>query len=274
MKRVILNLVSAGAAGLLAAMGTAGAQARLSLFDGKSLAGWHTQGEGVWTVSGGAIHARNPKKDWAHLISDQTYRNGYVRFRFLNKAGNSGLYVRGAEGGNYGVKGMQVDLGAPHNDGSVMRVTDSAFAWYAEITKAADSGWLKPADWNELAVDVQESGLKTYINGRLIWSGSNLAGMAATGVLALQLHSGDDNDIAFKDLEILTPTRIPYCPVPGDPAHRPGNDPDSALCAPVGIRPAARLRPAASPEAAYLGSVFDLRGARLPAHPSPTRNSP
>ncbi len=275
--------------GLLSTLaGTAGAQTRQALFDGKTFTGWHTEGEGVWTISEGSILARNPKKDWAHLVSNQTYQNGYVRVRFLNKAGNSGLYVRGAESGIYKVKGMQVDLGAPHKDGSVMRVTDSAYAWFAEITKAVDSGYLKMNGWNELAVDMQGSNLKTYINGKLIWSGANIAGIASTGVLALQLHSGDDNDIHFKDIEILTPTRVPYCPIPGDPANRPGNDPDSALCKPVTIRiikntldasgrisgrgwisgrtdaTAPGFRPAGE---SYYG-IFDLRGARIPAFPS------
>jgi hypothetical protein len=251
-------------------MGGGAAQTRKSLFDGKSLAGWHTQGKGVWIVSQGAIHARNPPKDWAHLISDQAYGNGHVRIRFFNRAGNSGLYVRGSEGGSYGHKGMQVDIGAPHNDGSVMRVTDTSYAWFAEVTKAVDSGWLKPAEWNELSVDMQGNGLKTYINGKLIWSGANVSGIAATGLLALQLHSGDDNDISFKDIDLFTPSRIPYCPVPGDPAYRPGNDPDSALCRPVtlvlpGNRKAGGRFPGSAAGAGSHAALFDLRGARLPA---------
>lgn len=250
----------------------AGAQAREILFDGKTLTGWHTQGPGTWSVTEGRIHAVNPQKQWGHLVTNKTYRDGYVRMHFLNKYGNSGLYVRGAESGIYGVKGMQVDLGAPHKDGSVMRVTDSTFTWFAEITKAVDSGYLKADDWNELAVDVQGANIKTYINGKPIWSGTNVAGIATAGVLALQLHSGDDNDIYFRDLEILTPTRIPYCPTPGDPANKPGNDPDPSLCKPVGIRIAGKSGAAAlgfQPSAGTDRDIyFDLRGMRVPAFPS------
>ncbi|GEM_PF-2884556 len=278
--------------------GTADAQTKQVLFDGKTLTGWHTQGEGVWTVADGLIHARNPKKNWAHLVTDQTYKNGYVRMRFLNQGGNSGLYVRGAESGIYGVKGMQVDIGAPHNDGSVMRVTDSTYTWFAQITKAVDSGWLKTDGWNELAVDVQGSDLRTYVNGKLIWSGTNVAGIAATGVLALQLHSGDDNDIYYKDLEVLLPTRVPHCPDPANPAYKPGNDPDSSLCKTVGLyvgetparegrRSGARLWITGGADAFGRGqsggvesngsatdqTLFDLRGARLPAFPVPLQEN-
>lgn len=211
------------------------AQTRQILFDGRSLDGWHALGEASWTVSGGAIQARNPGMKWAHLVTDRDFTDGYVRVKYFNRVGNSGLYVRGAEGGAYQVKGMQVDFGTTW-DGAVMRVTDSTWGWVEEVRKASDSGWAKAGQWNELAVDVQGSSLKTYINGRLVWQSAKLAGMAPSGRFALQLHDGEANDIAFKDIELLLPTRTPHCPVASDPAYTPGNDPDLRLCRnPVGL---------------------------------------
>jgi hypothetical protein len=220
---------------MIALIGKAHSQTKEVLFDGKTLTGWHTQGTGTWSVSEGRIHAINPQKNWGHLVSEKSYKDGYVRFKFLNVVGNSGLYVRGTESGLYGVKGMQIDIGFAQ-DGSVMSVTDTNYAWLQIVTKAMDSAYLKAGEWNELAVDVQGAGIKTYINGRLIWVGTNISGIAATGILALQLHSGDNNDIYFKDIELLTPTRIPYCPNPNDVAYKPGNDPDPALCKTTGIQ--------------------------------------
>lgn len=229
-----------GAAALAAAAAAQTGPSRQVLFDGKTLAGWHALGEAAWTVKDGAIQALNPKKKWAHLVTDRVFADGYVRVKYYNRVGNSGLYVRAAEGGAYQVKGMQVDFGTTQ-DGAVMRVTDSAWGWVELVTRASDSGWARPGQWNELAVDAQGPSLKTYINGRLVWQGANVAGIAASGRFALQLHDGDANDIAFKDIELLLPTRVPHCPVASDPAYKAGNDPDTRLCQnPVGLARSAR----------------------------------
>lgn len=234
----IRTLCSAAAA-LAAAAWAQTPPSRQVLFDGRTLAGWHALGEASWSVQDGAIQALNPRKKWAHLVTDRAFAEGYVRVKYFNRVGNSGLYVRAAEGGAYQVKGMQVDFGTTQ-DGAVMRVTDSTWGWVELVTKASDSGWARPGQWNELAVDAQGSSLKTYINGRLVWQSASVAGMAASGRFALQLHDGDANDIAFKDIELLLPTRVPHCPVASDPAYKEGNDPDIRLCRnPVGLgRPA------------------------------------
>jgi hypothetical protein len=233
--RIAARITARIVAGVAAVAVTLSAQTRETLFDGRTLKGWHALGEATWTVSDGAVHGLNPARKWAHLVTDRTFTDGYVRVRYFNRIGNSGLYVRGSEGGDFQVKGMQVDFGTAW-DGSVMRVTDSTWGWIEEVRKASDSGWAKAGQWNELAVDVQGTSLKTYINGRLVWQSTRVAGMATSGRFALQLHDGDANDISFKDIELLLPTRVPHCPNPSDPAYGPGNDPDMRLCRnPVGL---------------------------------------
>jgi hypothetical protein len=245
------------------------AQTREVLFDGKTLTGWHIQGPGLWSVDSGRIHALNPTKEWGHLVTNKIYKNGYVRLKFLSKLGNSGLYVRGTQGSDFGVKGIQIDFGSDfgtRQDGAAMLVTDHAYSWYELTTKAADSGYVKTNTWNVLVVDMQGSSLKTYINGHLIWSSNVVAGMDTTGILALQLHAGGGgNDIYFKDIEVLMPTRVPYCPIPNDQAFRQGNDPDSTLCkGPVGIRIVNRPKVTKS----KTDKFFNMQGRRLPTAPS------
>lgn len=268
---------------LLITASPASAQTRQRLFDGKSLAGWHVQGEGLWSVEDGEIQALNPKRDWAHLITDQVFKDGYVRLRFRIRSGNSGLFVRASEGGVYKVQGMQVDFGPIFEsggwrsyDGSVMRVTATDYAWFEKVGKAMDSGWTVGGAWNELAVDMQGGGLRTYVNGHLVWQQAAVPGMAASGAFALQLHSGDANDISFKDIEILLPTRIPHCPDPADPAYMAGNDPDTRLCRnPVSVITPARESAAEARAKARTGraaSGFDrIPGFHFPLHPGARR---
>ncbi len=240
------------------------AQTREVLFDGKTLTGWHVQGPGLWTVDAGRIHALNPTMQWGHLVTNKIYKNGYVRLKFQSLVGNSGLYVRGTQGSDFGVKGIQVDFGfdfGARQDGSAMLVQDHDYSWYKLLTTAIDSGYVKDKEWNVLVVDMQGTSLKTFINGHLIWSSNVVAGMDTTGILALQLHSGGNNDIYFKDVEVLLPTRVAYCPIPNDQAFRIGNDPDSTLCkGPVGIKAIRKSRPTKSNG----GSFTNMLGRRVP----------
>ena len=270
---------------LIAMTGLTFAQTRQVLFDGKTLTGWHYTGTGVWTVKDSCIHASNPPKDWGHLIWGAKIDNAYIRVKYKNIVGNTGIYVRGTEGGIYGFQGMQVDLGGINDDGSVMRVTDTSYTWFQELSKARDSGYIVINGWNELGVDVQGMTIKTYINGHLIWTGTNIPNMLASGLLSLQTHAGDDNDVYFKDIVVFTPTRMPYCPDVNDIAYTAGNDPNPSLCkGVVGIYRANHRRSAegltgwgaigsrsgmASGAWTYrnpdLSTWFNLQGASIPA---------
>ncbi len=68
----------------------------VSLFDGKTLKGWHLVGDGEWVVEDGAIVGKTQKaaKLYGLLVSDKQYKDLRVKFRFKSLAGNSGFYVR------------------------------------------------------------------------------------------------------------------------------------------------------------------------------------
>ena len=68
-----------------------------SLFDGKTLKGWHQVGDGQWVVEDGAIVGKTATaaKLYGLLVSDKKYKNLNVRFKFKSIKGNSGFYIRG-----------------------------------------------------------------------------------------------------------------------------------------------------------------------------------
>src|SRR4051794_37348916 len=70
------------------------------IFDGKTLTGWHSIGEGQWKVEDGMIVGRHPKeKDFGHLVTDKSYKDFTARLKFKSVKGNSGLYFRITLGG-------------------------------------------------------------------------------------------------------------------------------------------------------------------------------
>ena len=102
-------------------------------------------------------------------------------------------------------------------------------------SQEANEGLLNAGDWNTLEVEVSENSYKTTINGTLIIDNPNVTEMVnSTGALALQLHSGANNEVYFKDIEVYIPTRITGC---GDPEFTEYdslvNDHDSSACVTV-----------------------------------------
>src|ERR1035437_1048544 len=66
-----------------------------SLMDGKSLAGWHKVGDGQWTFENGAFVGRaDNEKLYGLLVSDKTFKDFTIRFKYRFYSGDSGFYIR------------------------------------------------------------------------------------------------------------------------------------------------------------------------------------
>lgn len=65
----------------------------ITLFNGKDMKGWHTQGENQWIVEAGVL--RSPKSG-SNLLSDSAFTDFklHIEFRYP-KGSNSGVYLRG-----------------------------------------------------------------------------------------------------------------------------------------------------------------------------------
>ena len=82
------------------------------LMDGKTLAGWHPVGDGKWTVEDGAFVGRaNNEKLYGLLVSDKTFRDFTVRFKFKCLSGDSGFYIRTIIKEPEEANGLQVQVG-------------------------------------------------------------------------------------------------------------------------------------------------------------------
>ena len=172
------------------------------LWDGKTLDGWKKIGGGDWSIDDGAIHGTSAASEsrHGHLITRDSFRDFAVRLKFKAVKGNSGLYVRVEEGGGIGVKGLQAEID-PANDVGGLYETDGR-AWVVRPKPEDVAKWLKPGDWNALAVIALGNRVVVQLNGHQTAEVRDDPGREA-GHLALQLHGGQDLDVWFKDIEYL-----------------------------------------------------------------------
>lgn len=205
----------------------------VSLFDGKTLTGWHVKckkadkGKTFWKVEDGAIICNATRKHgYMWLMSDKEYGDFELKLKvkgFKDSKGNSGIQVRSRydDKAEY-LDGPQVDIHPPGGwrTGLIYDETRTAKRWISPLKK----NWsIKPADgpkkwkwneddWNEIYIKCEGLKIFTKVNGYVIsdYDGQGMLNDAGhkkynvgiVGQLALQLHKSNQLHVAFKDIFI------------------------------------------------------------------------
>jgi len=197
-----------------------------------------------WTVDQGAILCDSMgHKDhhYVWLMSEREYGDFELQLKFqayTDSPGNSGLQFRSrfdptAEGG--WLDGPQVDIHPPapmswrtgliydETRGEQRWVSPGLKDWNIDPAFKPDHAIFHYADdgdrWNDLHLICRGTHVKTLVNGivRTDWDGTGVLDntfhrqrkVGLTGAFALQLHSGDELRIRFKDIRIreFSPSR-------------------------------------------------------------------
>lgn len=185
----------------------------VTFFNGQDLAGWigKTEAGGLWAVEKGATPQESQivgkTTGLGHnefLVSQFSLTDFRFRCQVLLKdnQGNSGIQIRSAPQLNGEVKGYQADIGP---------------GWWGKVYEELGRGliennnaeqYAKPNEWNTYEIVAVGSRVRTYLNGHLCVDRDDPAG-ARSGVIALQLHSGGETEVRFKNLELTLLDQLP-----------------------------------------------------------------
>ncbi len=182
--------------------------APVSLFDGKTLAGW--EGDAAWwrveagEIRGGSLTTKVPKNFF--LATEKSYQNFDLRVKLrLTGTGfvNSGIQMRSVRVLNSSeMSGYQVDYGK---------------GWYGKIydesrrnrviaeskDAAAVLAAIKEGEWNEYRILAEGNRIRSWINGvpalDYLETEPNIA---ADGKIGIQIHSGGMAEVQAKDITI------------------------------------------------------------------------
>lgn len=192
-----------------------------AMTNGKDLTGWKkVGGNGEFVMVEGEIVGTGKKvNENTFLISEKAYKEFDFRFsmKFDTLKGNSGMMFRGlqkeSKDGNGRVYGYQCE----HDNGK-------GRAWTAGLYDEARRGWLFPDknnaeqgkaftkqgqeiikwdDWNDIRIVCEGNHIRIWINGeeRVDYTDE---GKDATfgGFFGMQVHSGGQTDVRWKNLRI------------------------------------------------------------------------
>ena len=174
-----------------------------SLFNGKDLKGWKEIGREKWIVEDGAIFGEGVTDEYGYLATENEYQSFHLSLRFKCEAsGNSGVYIHTAfEPGTTKVtKGRQIEIDRTigHHTGGIYGDGKGWIVWPAPEKETV----IRPHDWNDMLIKVEGNRYMTYLNGVQMIDFTYPSPGATEGVIALQLHSGGQGRMRFKDIWI------------------------------------------------------------------------
>lgn len=175
----------------------------VSLFNGKDLTGWVKVGNEKWEVEQGAIHGQGITEEYGYLRTDKRYRDFHLFLRFKCDAdGNSGVFFHTEfEPGTARVtQGLQfeIDRRIGRHTGGVYGDGRGWVVWPAPELEPL----IRPHDWNEFLLKVEGNRYTSYLNGVLMVDFTDPRPKSFDGYIALQLHSGGEGNMWFKDILI------------------------------------------------------------------------
>jgi len=174
-----------------------------SLFNGQDLSGWQKIGNEKWVVDDGVIFGEGVTDEYGYLATEKTYRDFDLRLRFKCEAsGNSGVYIHTTfePGTPKVIKGRQIEIDRAigHHTGGIYGDSKGWIVWPAAELETV----IRPNDWNDMRIKVDGNRYIIHLNGVQMIDFTYPSPAATSGVIALQLHSGGDGRMRFKDIFI------------------------------------------------------------------------
>jgi hypothetical protein len=180
----------------------------VQLFNGKDLTGWTQVGKERWVVEDGVILGEGVTAEYGYLATEKSYRDFEFSLRFKCEAdGNSGIYFHTAfKAGTATVtagRQVEIDRVLGHHTGGVYGDGRGWVAWPAAEFETV----IRPTDWNDMLIQVQGNRYVVTLNGIQVLDFTYPAPVAKEGVIALQLHSGGQGRMRFKDIYVRDMSR-------------------------------------------------------------------
>jgi len=180
----------------------------VSLFNGKDFTGWVKVGNEKWEIEDGVIHGQGVTKEYGYLQTAKKYVDFDLALRFKCEAdGNSGVFFHtdfkpGTADVSQGLQ-FEIDRGLNRHTGGVYGDGRQWIVWPAPELETV----IRPYDWNDYLLSVHGNRYIARLNGVLLVDFTDPTPRSFDGYIALQLHSGGQGNMKFKELYIRDLTR-------------------------------------------------------------------
>jgi hypothetical protein len=173
------------------------------LFNGKDLTGWVNVGNEKWVVEDGTLHGVAVTKGYGYLQTERKFGNFHLSFKFKCEGdGNSGVFFHvqfkpGTADVTVGPQ-FEIDCAIGRHTGGVYTQKRQWIVWPAPENETV----VRHNEWNEYLIKVEGNRFVSRLNGVTLVDYTDPKPETTEGPIALQLHSGGQGNMRFKDIMI------------------------------------------------------------------------
>jgi hypothetical protein len=167
----------------------------VSLFDGKTHAGWQGNKDGYAIVDGAFVCQ---PKGGGNLYTEKEYADFHLKFEFkLTPGANNGIGIRTPLEGDPAFVGMEIQVLDDSSDKYKGKLAEYQYHGSVYGVVAAKQGHLKPVgEWNSEEIILKGKDIKVILNGETIVD-ANLDEASKNGTIDKREHSGLKRDKGY-----------------------------------------------------------------------------
>jgi hypothetical protein len=180
------------------------------LLDGRSLAGWESIGDGVWSVmsDGTLLGQRQPEhtSNQAWLYTTRDFGEFDLELQYwIPLGGNSGVSIRDTSRARYAFGAAYDRNRTPSHLAYEIQLMNDPKEQYQSgsvyLLQAAKPGVQHATDWNTLRIESRNNGIRVFLNGQVVCEHPGDPARGKTGPIGLQLH-GRSGPVMFRGIRI------------------------------------------------------------------------
>lgn len=190
-------------------------EAAESMLPAEGLDSWREAGDAVYTVEEDAIRGKTGGGGQSFLISEATYGDFVLEVDVkLEDEGNSGIQIRSHQNDGGRVFGYQIEIDPSRRAWSGGLYDEARRGWLDDLTaEPAARAAFQRDGWNRYRIQAIGPWIRTWING--VPAADHLDPMDLEGFIALQVHSGNNTNLLWRDPRITDLGRRSWQPLEG-----------------------------------------------------------
>ncbi|MBM3991249.1 MAG: DUF1080 domain-containing protein [Planctomycetes bacterium] len=176
----------------------------IELFNGRDLSGWRPIGDARWEIEGGELVGSIGGGSQSFLATEREFSNFVLELELKNELpGNSGVQVRSHQNEQGRVFGYQIEIDPSDRAWSGGLYDEGRRGWLANLKENPEArAAFRRGEWNCYRIELLDHRIRTWVNG--VPAVDTTDDADASGFIALQVHSGNNTRMRFRNLR-LTP---------------------------------------------------------------------
>jgi hypothetical protein len=186
-----------------------------------SLEAWTTVGDADWSADGRLIDGKVGGGAQSFLVSRGVFGDFDFQVELRNlEPGNSGIQVRSHVVGGR-LRGYQIEIDPSPRAWSGGLYDEGRRGWLDDLSddEAARAAF-RPGEWNRYRIVCEGPWIRAWVNG--VPTADQLDPLDAWGRLALQVHSGNNTHVQWRDLALIDHGVRPWEAIDLDLGEHPG----------------------------------------------------